>query len=202
MFSNLEQCLKHSTEKYNTDTKPPSHIRMPRLLSTADNNNVRLTHVLLPSTSDKMKKNITYLNATQLYITQPSSQNNPPPPPPPPPRCPINPPAIPPRNSTMNQQKNSVTIPNFNSSTPSKTIYRAPAVSPTTKRNDLNLNNSLENPIQSLSVDNDHHARENTANQSTIGEYFGKQFNASFKHMIILFCFSLILNDNIGIFFH
>jgi hypothetical protein len=120
-----------------------------------------------------MKINKTYLNTTQLYISQPSSQDSPPPPPPPP-RVPLHPPAIPPRNPINSYQKNSITIPDFNSYVSSQAIYRSPFVSSSSslEKNDFN-----DHRFNSFSIDNNnnnHHIRD-TINGSTIGEYFGKK---------------------------
>ncbi|CAF4913128.1 unnamed protein product, partial [Rotaria socialis] len=55
-----------------------------------------------------MKTTTTYLNTTQLYLTQPLSRDQPmAPPPPPPPRYPLHPPVIPPRGSPVCHQSNS-----------------------------------------------------------------------------------------------
>jgi len=143
------------------------------MTSTTNNNYIRRPNILSQYSSNGMKTNTTYLTTTQLYITQPSSED--PPPPPPPPRYPLHPPAIPPRNSPTSYQKNSITIPDFNSSVSPKTIYRSPVVSSSSvERTDLNDHNILEHRLNSLSIDNNHHIQD-TTNGSTVGEYFGKK---------------------------
>jgi len=125
-----------------SDTKPPPPARIPK---TTHNNSIHHTNALPQYSPNGMKTNTTYLNTTQLYITQ----SSPPPPPPPPPRYPLQPPAIPPRSSPI---CNSVTIPDFNSS-PKPTnqmIYRSPVVSSTAKVQ------TLERQFNSLAINNNH----------------------------------------------
>jgi hypothetical protein len=119
--------------------------------STTNNNYVRRTNISSLSSPNGIKTSTTYLNTTQLYITQPSSRDSPPPPPP---RYPLHPPAIPPRNSSTGYQKNSITIPDFNSSMTPTAVYRSPAMPLTIKTND---HRSLE-----------------ITDGSTIKEYFGR----------------------------
>jgi hypothetical protein len=118
-----------------------------------------------------MKTSTTYLNTTQLYITQ-SSPRDQPPPPPPPPRYPLHPPAIPPRSSPICHRTNSVTISDFNSSASpkpiSQMIYRSPVVSSTAKRNDLIESQILERQFHSLAIDNNHH--DETIQEYSIGQ--------------------------------
>lgn len=154
----LDDYVTLPKENHNSDTKPPPPARIPRITAITNNNYISRANILPPN---GMKTNTTYLNSTQLYITQPSSQDNPPPPPPRHPLHPLNPPAIPPRNTSTTCQKNSVTIPDFNSPQSPKTIYRSPAISPTVKRNDL------EHRFNSLSIDNHHNE------DTTTGDYFG-----------------------------
>ncbi|CAF1612170.1 unnamed protein product [Adineta ricciae] len=148
-LSNSQEQISITSNAYspqqNNDFKPPPPLRVPRLTSTTNHNYIHRSNLLPQYPTNGMKTSTTYLNTTQLYITQPSCQDHSPPPPPPPPRYPLYPPVIPPRN-----QKNSVTIPNFNSPQSSKTIYRSP----------VNFN-EVES---ALSIEND----------STIGEYFGE----------------------------
>ncbi|CAF3200925.1 unnamed protein product [Rotaria sp. Silwood2] len=167
--------FKFSSENHTSDTKTPPPNRMARITSTANNNYTRRTNVLPQYSPNGMKTSTTYLNATQVYITQPSlrDDSSSPPPPPPPPRCPIQPPAIPPRNLSTYNQKNSIIIPDFNSSISAKTIYRTPVISSTVKRNDFNDNHLPEHQFKSFSIDNSHSIQEAT-NGSTIGEYFGE----------------------------
>ncbi|CAF1299865.1 unnamed protein product [Rotaria sp. Silwood1] len=165
-----------SSENHSSDTKPPPPNRTPRITSTVHNNDTHHTNVLSQYSPNAMKTNTTYLNTTQVYITQPSLRDNssiPSPPPPPPPRCPLQPPAIPPRNSPTYNQKNSIIIPDFNSSKSAKTIYRSPMISSTVKRNDLNDDHLLEHQFKPFSIDNNHPIEE-TTNGSAIGEYFGE----------------------------
>jgi hypothetical protein len=143
-----------------TETKPPPPARIPRMISTTNNHYIRRPNILSQYTLNGTQTNATYLNTTQLYISSPDQ----PLPPPPPPRYPLHPPAIPPRNPLISYQKNSVIIPDFNSSVSPTTIYRS-----TLERNDLNDQN-----FNSLSVDNDHSPRD-TTDGSTFGEYFGKK---------------------------
>jgi hypothetical protein len=117
--------------------------------STTNNNYIPRANMLPHYSPNGMKKSPTYLNTTQLYITQPAP-------------------------SSMTNQKNSVTIPDFNSPKSCKTIYRSPVLSSPIKRNDL------EHRFNSLSIDNHHHIRD-TINESTIGEYFGRKLSISFS---------------------
>lgn len=139
------------------------------MTATTNNNYLRRSNILSQCSSNGIKTNKTYLNTTQLYITQPSSPDSPPPPPPPRPRYSVQPPAIPPRNPIISNQKNSITIPNFNSSTSPKAIYRSPVVSIPIERHDFH-----QHRFNSLSIDNNHHAQE-TINGSTVGEYSSKR---------------------------
>jgi hypothetical protein len=145
---------------------------MPRLTTTTNNNYIRRTNIPSQCSPDGMKTNTTYLNTTQLYISQPSSRDSPPPPPPPP-RYPLHAPAIPPRNLSTGYQKNSITIPDFNSSTTSNTLYRSPVISSTIKKHDHNDHHSLEHRFNSFSIDSNHPIRD-SLNGSTVGEYFGR----------------------------
>ncbi|CAF1233665.1 unnamed protein product, partial [Rotaria sordida] len=155
-----------------SDTKPPPPARMPKVSSTINNNSLQRTNILPQFSPNGMKTSTTYLNSTQLYITQ-SSPRNPPPPPPPPPRYPLQPPAIPPRGSPICHQTNSVIIPDFNSSASPKPtnqmIYRSPVISSTVKRNDIVNSHILEHQFNSLSINNNH--RHETINGSIIKEY-------------------------------
>lgn len=112
-----------------SDTKPPPPARIPKNP---------------PQYSPSgMKTSTTYLNTTQLYITQPPSRD---PPPPPPPRYPLQPPAIPPRSSPICHQTNSAASPKPTS----QTISRTPVVVSTAKRNDIPDCQSLERQFNSL----------------------------------------------------
>ncbi len=108
-----------------------------------------------------MKTSTTYLNTTQLYISQPSPRDQPPPPPP---RYPLQPPAIPPRSSPLCHQTNSTTIPDFNASASpkptSQLIYHSPVVTSTAKRNDILDPHTLERRFHSLALDNHPPTRE------------------------------------------
>ncbi len=141
-----------------SDTKPPPPARIPKIPPTT----IHHTNSLSQYSPNGMKTSTTYLNTTQLYIAQSS-------PPPPPPRYPLQPPAIPPRNSPICHQMNSVTIPDFNSSASPKpinqTIYRSPIVSSTSKRNDLIDSHKLERQFNSLAINNN-----NNRNQYSIGQ--------------------------------
>ncbi|CAF0752885.1 unnamed protein product [Rotaria sordida] len=161
--------FKFSSEDHSSDTKLPPSNRISRITSTANNNYIRRTNVSPQYSPNGMKTSTTYLNTTQVYITQPSLRDDPPPPPP---RCPLQPPAIPPRNLSTYNQKNSITIPDFNSSISPKIIYRSPVIPSIVKQNDFNDNHLLENQFKSLSIDNNHLIQE-TTNESTVGEYFG-----------------------------
>ena len=144
------------------ETKPPPPARAPRITSTTNNNYGRRPNIL-----SQYSTNTTYLNTTQLYIIQPSSED----PPPPPPRYPLHPPAIPPRNPVLSYQKNSVTIPDFNSSASARSIYRSSNVE------------SDQNLYHPLSIDTNPQIQD-TNNESTIGEYFGKKQNIIFLYFI------------------
>ncbi|CAF2101173.1 unnamed protein product [Rotaria magnacalcarata] len=163
--------LKFLSEKQSSDTKPPPPARIPRIASTTNNNYIYRTDVLPQHSPNEIKTNTTYLNATQLYITQLSSQADPPTPPP---RRPLHPPAIPPRNSGTNHQKNSVIIHDFNSSTSPRVIFRSPVISSSVKKNDFNGNEFLEHPFKSLCIDNNNHDIRETTNESNIREYYGE----------------------------
>jgi hypothetical protein len=123
------------------------------MTSTTNNNYIPRANILPHYSPNGMKKSTTYLNTTQLYITQPAPQS---------------------RNSSIINQKNSVTIPDFNSPKSHKTIYRSPVLSSPIERN------NLEHRLNSLSIDNHHHIRD-TTNESTIGEYFGRKLTISFS---------------------
>ncbi|CAF1058160.1 unnamed protein product [Rotaria sordida] len=152
-----------------SDTKPPPPARMPKVSSTINNNSLQRTNILPQFSPSGMKTSTTYLNSTQLYITQSSPRD----PPPPPPRYPLQPPAIPPRGSPICHQTNSVIIPDFNSSASPKPtnqmIYRSPVISSTVKRNDIVNSHILEHQFNSLSINNNH--RHETINGSIIKEY-------------------------------
>jgi len=169
LFHNLDDDFTFTSGNHNTETKPPPPARIPRMTSIANNNYFRRPNVLSQYSSNGMKTNKTYLNTTQLYISQPSSQD--PPPPPPPPRVPLHPPAIPPRNPINSYQKNSITIPDFNSYVSSQAMYRSPIVSSSVERNDFNN----DHRFNSFSIDNNNHHIRDSINGSTIGEYFGKK---------------------------
>lgn len=146
---------------------------MPRIMPATNNNYVHHRNVPSPSLSNetKTKTNTTYLNTTKLYIAQQSPQDvsssqYPPEPPP-----------VPLRNPVNSNKKNSITIPNFNSSTSEKTIYRSPAITPTLNNSD---DNCLENKFSSLAIDNNDHSQE-TTNESTIREYFGEKLSISYQ---------------------
>ncbi|CAF3391325.1 unnamed protein product [Rotaria sp. Silwood1] len=153
-----------------SDTKPPPPARMPKVSSTINNNSLHQTNILPQFSPSGMKTSTTYLNTTQLYITQSSSRD---PPPPPPPRYPLQPPAIPPRGSPICNQSNSVVIPDFNSSASPKPtnqmIYRSPVISSTARRNDIIDSHTLEHQFNSLSINNNH--KHETINRSIIKEY-------------------------------
>ena len=104
-----------------------------------------------------MKTSTTYLNTTQLYISQPS-RDQPPAPPPPPPRYPLHPPAIPPRGSPKCCLSNAMNHSNSNGTISPKptgqTIYRSPIVSSRAQRNDLSDSQALERRFHSLSMEN------------------------------------------------
>lgn len=111
-----------------SDTKPPPPARMPKNP---------------PQYSPSgMKTSTTYLNTTQLYISQPPSRD---PPPPPPPRYPLQPPVIPPRNSSMTSAPSPQPT--------NQTISRTPVVISTAKRNDLVDCQSLERQFHSLVIE-------------------------------------------------
>lgn len=132
-----------TSHEHINETKPPPP--PTRMISTLNNNYIRRSNIL--------STNRTYWNSTQLYISEPS-----PPPPPPPPRYPLSPPVIPPRNPRLSPQKNSITIPDFNSSSSAKVIYRSPVpISP------------IESDHSPLIIDTNPPIHD-----ATIGEYFGK----------------------------
>jgi len=155
-----------------SDTKPPPPARMPKVPPTTHNNSLHRPNALPQYSPNGMKTSTTYLNTTQLYITQ-SSPRDQPTPPPPPPRYPLQPPAIPPRSSPINHQTNSVNIPDFNSSASpkptSQMIYRSPIVTSTAKRNDIIDPQTLECQFNSLAIDNNNHNRE-TMREYSIGQ--------------------------------
>lgn len=155
-----------SDDQYN-ETKPPPPARVPRVISTPNNSSIRRSNILSQYSTNGMKTNTTYLNTTQLYISEPSSRNDSsPPPPPPPPRHPLCPPVIPPRNPLISPQKNSITIPDFNSSSSAKVIYRSPVQSSSSPP-PIEINQSSP-----LIIDTNSPVRD-----ATIGEYFGKFVN-------------------------
>jgi hypothetical protein len=136
-----------------SDTKPPPPARMPKASPATHNNSHHRSNVPPQYSPNGMKTSTTYLNTTQLYITQSSPRD---PPPPPPPRYPLQPPAIPPRSSPICHQTNS----NFNSSSTaspkptSQMVYRSPVVTSTAKRNDIIDPQILERQFHSLVIDN------------------------------------------------
>ena len=130
---------------------------MPKVPPPTQHNSLHHTNAPPQYSPSGMKTSTTYLNTTQLYINQPSPRD--PPPPPPPPRYPLQPPAIPPRSSPICHQTNSVTIPDFNSSSASpkpthQTVYRSPVVTSTAKRSDLINPQTLERQFHCLTIDN------------------------------------------------
>jgi hypothetical protein len=142
-----------------SDTKPPPPARMPKVPPPTHNNSLHRSNVPPQYSPNGMKTSTTYLNTTQLYITQSSPRD---PPPPPPPRYPLQPPAIPPRSSPICHQTNSVSILDFNSSSapsPKPTnqmVYRSPVVTSTAKRNDIIQSQTLERQFNSLVINNNH----------------------------------------------
>ena len=153
----LDEYFPVTSDEYFNETKPPPP--PARMISTSNNNYIRRSNLLSQYSTNGMKTNTTYLNTTQLYISQPSSsRNDSPPPPPPPPRYPLSPPAIPPRNPRISPQKNSIIIPDFNSSSSAKVIYRSPVPS-----------SPIESNHSPLIIDTNSITRD-----TTIGEYFGK----------------------------
>jgi len=159
---NLDDYFTVPSGNNSIETKPPPPARISRITSTTNSNYIRRPNIL-----SQYSTNATYLNTTQLYITQPSSEDHLSPPPPPPPRYPLNPPAIPPRNPSISYQKNSVTIPDFNSSASAKSIYRSPV-----ERHHSNDQNLPQHPCNPLTIDTNPPIQD-TTNESTIGEYFG-----------------------------
>lgn len=139
-----------------SDTKPPPPARMPK--PPPPNHSTPPPPQYSPS---GMKTSTTYLNTTQLYITQTSSHDQPPVPPPrPPPRYPLQPPAIPPRNSPLTQQRNSINN-SFSSPKPiSQTVYRSPIISSTAKRNELPDPQTLAQQFNSMSIENQENNEE------------------------------------------
>ncbi|CAF1960898.1 unnamed protein product [Rotaria magnacalcarata] len=160
-----------------SDTKPPPPARIPKVTSTTTNNTsntIHRTNVLPQCSPSGMKTTTTYLNTTQLYLTQPSSRDQPmAPPPPPPPRYPLHPPVIPPRGSPICHQSNSVIISDFNASASpkptSQVVYRSPVLSSTVKRNNIADPHTLESQFHSLSINNHH--KHDTMNGQIMREY-------------------------------
>ena len=174
MQYNLEEYYSFVSPHRSSDTKPPPPARMPKVSSTINNNSIHRTNILPQYSPNGMKTSTTYLNTTQLYITQPLSRDRPkPPPPPPPPRYPLHPPAIPPRSSPGRRQLSSVMISNLNSSTSPKptnqVIYRSPIPSSTVKPNDIVDTHTLEHQFNSLKIQHKH--KHETTNESTMKEH-------------------------------
>lgn len=149
----VDEYFPVTSDEHLNETKPPPP--PARMISTLNNNYIRRSNLL-----SQHSTNTTYLNTTQLYISQPSSssRNDSPPPPPPPPRYPLSPPVIPPRNPRISPQKNSITIPDFNSTSSAKVIYRSPVPS-----------SPIESDHSPLIINTNPITRD-----ATIGEYFGK----------------------------
>ena len=129
--------------------KPPPTNRNSRMTSTTNNNYVRRPTFLPQSPSNGLKMNTTYLNTTQLYISQPSGNGSF-----------SAPPSIPPRNLSGSNMRNSIIIPNFNEPIDSTTsvtqeIYRS--------------------PVQSSCIVPDHTHSSLINNENSSGEYFGKK---------------------------
>ena len=140
-----------------SDTKPPPPARIPKVPPTMTTA-VQRTNGLTQYSPNGMRTSTTYLNTTQLYISQPSRDQGAPPPPPPP-RYPLHPPAIPPRGSPVCYQSPSGILGDVHSSMSprptSQTIYRSPVVTSTVRRQDLSDAQSLERRLHSLSINND-----------------------------------------------
>lgn len=167
IFVDLDNYIPVTSDDHFNETKPPPPARIPRMISTSNtnNNSIRRTNILSQYSTNGMKSQTTYLNTTQLYISEPSSSSrNDSPPPLPPPRHPLSPPVIPPRNPIISSQKNSITIPDFNSASSSKMIYRSPVQSSTSS--------PIESNNSPLIIDTNSSVRD-----ATIGEYFGKRFS-------------------------
>lgn len=106
-----------------SDTKPPAINRIARMTSTTNNNYIR--RPTLPSTpiTNGLTMNTTYLNTTQLYISQPVQH-----------QLVSSSPMTLLQNTSEANQRNSITIPDFNSSPCSspvlgQAIYRSPVPS-------------------------------------------------------------------------
>ena len=156
----LGKYFKSSSENCHPDAKPPLLAGMSHTISTANNNYIGRTDSLSQNSSNEIKTRTTYLNATKLYIAEPLSRDNSSP------HCSIHSSTFP----LATNQKNSVTIPNFNSSISTKTTCQPPTVK---------QNRFVGDQVNSFSFDNDHHSREIT-NESTVGEYFGKKLSESY----------------------
>jgi hypothetical protein len=142
-----------------SDTKPPPPARIPKV---TNNNSHHRSNAPPQYSPSGMKTSTTYLNTTQLYITQ-SPSRDPPPPPPPPPRYPLQPPAIPPRSSPICHQTNSSSAPSPRPT--SQMVYRSPVVTSTAKRNDIIDPQILERQFHSLAIDNNNRNREYSIGQ-------------------------------------
>lgn len=143
----------HYLQRPNVSFSPPPP-PPPATTTTTNNNGFRM--------------NTTYLNSTQLYISQPAEDHLRPmsssssPPPPPPPRQPLKTPVVLLRTSPTLNQRNSIMIPDFNSSPSSNSsrtqaIYRSPVPSST----------SQENGFPDLT--------NGSTTTTTVGEYFGEK---------------------------
>ena len=124
------------------------------------------------------------MTTTELYISQPSADQiepRTPPPPPPPPRYPLNPPVIPPRTSSISNQRSSIMIPDFNSQLTMtngsrESVYRSPVQSsPIVTEHPPTGNRS-----NSLLINTNQYTRD-SIDGSSVGEFFGKRIDIRYE---------------------
>ena len=118
----IEYPNRGRTEMF-SDMKPPAINRIARMTSTTNNNYIRRPTIQSTPISNGLTMNTTYLNTTQLYISQPVQ-----------PQLVSSSPMTLLQNTSEANQRNSITIPDFNSSPCSspvlgQAIYRSPVPS-------------------------------------------------------------------------
>jgi hypothetical protein len=155
---------------------------MSRVISTTNDGYIQRAAVPFPDASTKLKMNTTYLNSTQLYISQPSRDA---PPPPPPPRQPLQPPAIPPRNPLSSSQKSSILIPDFNSSPLIKTTTQAIYRSPADKFN--GMGRPFPPSSSSATADNDSDSCELSDDSPPNRDHLGKNWSRSLRRRMVVY---------------
>ena len=155
---------------------------MSKVISTTNDSYIQRPAVPFSDASTKLKMNTTYLNSTQLYISQPSRDA---PPPPPPPRQPLQPPAIPPRNLSNSSQTSSILIADFNASpsikAASQAIYRVPA-------DELNGTGRPLHPGYSSATADNHSDSSELSNDSPPNrDHLGKNWSRSLRRRMAVY---------------